>query len=343
MTHDHDPAHCVECYGEGHRCDLLIVGGGPAGLAAAVNAASEGLHTIVLDRAATFGGQASTSSRIENYLGFPVGLSGAELAEAAVQQARRFGAELHNSSTVIDLRTVDAQHQVMCESGSIYTCPAILIASGVTYRRLDVPGIEELVGRGVYYGVNPGDVEAFRGQHVHVVGGANSAGQAAIHLAQHGAEVDILTRSPLDKGMSTYLIERIRDLDIRVRQGARVAAVRGELGSASKPWLSHVTVADPERIDTEESAALLVFIGAEPHVEWAPQLARDGRGFILTGSDILDAPRQFLESSTPGVFVAGDVRSSSVKRVAAAAGEGAMTVQFVHKFLSNQPAKEVHT
>ena len=328
--------HCHDC---DHSCDLLVIGAGPAGLAAAVNAASEGLTTIVLDRAADVGGQASSSSRIENYLGFPMGLSGAELATAAHEQAVRFGAEIHTRSTVIDLREADGHHQAMCESGTTYHCGAVLVTSGVTYRTLDVPGIAPLIGRGVGYGVSPHEAEDYRGQRVFIVGGANSAGQAAINLAQHGATVELITRSPLAKSMSAYLLDRIEKNDaIQVREEARIAAVKGN----SKRRLGRVTVADPEAVTTEDAAGLFVFIGAEPRTDWAPELAKDSRGFIVTGPDV---PGQkvplYLESSVPGVFVAGDVRSGSVKRVAAAAGEGAMAVQFIHKYLTTKEAANV--
>ena len=333
------PEACTSC--ADHECDLLIVGTGPAGMAAAVNAASEGLHVIVLDRSGEVGGQARSSSRIENYLGFPSGLSGEQLATAAEEQARRFGADIHTGAEVIDVRpTEDGRHQVMCASGHVYLCRTILVASGVTYRRLDAPGVDELTGRGVFYGVSPSQAEDYRGQRVFVVGGANSAGQAALHLAQHGATVDILTRSPLTRAMSQYLIDRIEAHGrITVREGARVAAVRG-----GRDELSHVVVAEPSGVATHEAAGLFVFIGAEPRVGWAPQLATDRQGFILTGdSDALreryqagEAQPLYLETSVPGIFAAGDVRSGSVKRVSAAAGEGAMAVQLIHRHLSRQ-------
>lgn len=314
-----------------HECDLLIVGAGPAGLAAAVNAASEGLGVIVLDRGIEVGGQARTSSRIENYLGFPSGLSGEELATAAEEQARRFGASIHHAAEVIDVRpTDDGRFQVMCASSTVYLCRAILIASGVIYRRLESPGVEALVGRGVFYGVSPSQAEDYRGARVFVVGGANSAGQAALHLAQHGAEVHVLARSPLAKSMSQYLVDRIeKHPDIAVREAARVAAVR----AGDRIWLEHVTVAEPSGVVTEQAAGLFIFIGAEPRVSWAP-LETDRGGFILTGADLPDVARAYLETSVPGIFAAGDVRSGSVKRVSAAAGEGAMAVQMIHRYLS---------
>lgn len=320
-----------------HECDLLVVGAGPAGMAAAVNAASEGLRVIVLDASDHVGGQARTSSRIENYLGFPSGLTGEELAEAAEAQARRFGATIHHAAEVIDVRPTDAgDFQVMCASGTVYTCRTILVASGVTYRRLEAPGVDDLVGRGIFYGVSPSQAEDYRGQRVFVVGGANSAGQAALHLAQHGAEVTILTRSPLTKSMSQYLVERIEEhREIHVLIG-RVAAAHGT------DTLTGITISTDEAIWTHSAAGLFIFIGAEPRTAWAPQIATDTAGFILTGNDVpelLDdittlAGRSFLETSIHGIFAAGDVRAGSVKRVSAAAGEGAMAVQFIHKHLA---------
>ena len=329
---------CVSC--ADHECDLLIVGAGPAGLAAAVNAASEGLGVIVLDKSSQVGGQARTSSRIENYLGFESGLSGEELATAAEKQARRFGASIHHNSEVIDVRpTEDGRFQVMCASSQVYVCRTILIASGVTYRRLEAPGVDDLVGRGVFYGVSPSQAEDYRDKHVVVVGGANSAGQAALHLAQHGATVQLLTRSPLAKSMSQYLIDRIEtNIRIIVQQG-RVAAVHSH--DEQIVQLDAVTISTDDSIRTDEAAGLFVFIGAEPHVGWAPQLATDRAGFILTGNDLEDVHRNFLETSIAGIFAAGDVRAGSVKRVSASAGEGAMAVQMIHKHLAGQ-AERAH-
>lgn len=336
---------CTACAQGDHACDLLVIGAGPAGLAAAVNAASEGLHVIVLERGDAVGGQASSSSRIENYLGFPLGLSGSELAQAADKQARRFGAEIHTGSTVIDLRRIDADHvQAMCQSGRVYVCRTAIVTTGVTYRQIDAPGVAELIGRGVEYGASPAQAEDFRGRRVFVVGGANSAGQAALHLHDHGAHVTILTRSPLDKGMSQYLIDRINERGIYVEVGARVAAAQavdattthGALSFDAGRVLGGITVATADDVRTELADALLVFIGAEPRTSWAPQLLTDRRGFILTGSDVPGDPRLFLETSEAGIFAAGDVRSGSVKRVSAAAGEGAMAVQFVHRYLTQK-------
>ncbi len=262
------------------------------------------------------------------------------MATAAEAQARRFGARIHHSSEVIDVRGADdGRFQVMCASSQAYLCRTILVASGVTYRRLEAPGVDELVGRGVFYGVSPSQAEDYRGQRVFVVGGANSAAQAALHLAQHGAEVHIVTRSPLVKATSQYLVDRIEaHAEITVREGARVAAVNptAHTGDWAEAPLGYVTVAEPSGVVTEEAAGLFVFIGAEPRTTWAPQLATDRGGFILTGNDLPDVHRDFLETSVAGIFAAGDVRSGSVKRVSASAGEGAMAVQFIHKHLARQ-------
>jgi thioredoxin reductase (NADPH) len=332
-----------------HVCDLLVIGAGPAGLAAAVNAASEGLRTIVLERSPLVGGQATSSSRIENYLGFAEGLTGSELAAQAEAQARRFGAKLVTGAHVIDLRPTEDGHQIMCASGHAYVCRAALVTSGVTYRTLDVPGAQELLGRGVFYGASPAETAQYEGRNVYVVGGANSAGQAAIHFAQHGANVTILSRSPLAKSMSTYLIERIEDMDIPRVIGARVAALHAPCTGDGEICLSldAVTVSTPDAITTHKADGLFVFIGAEPRTSWAPSVMTDSRGFILTGSDVgsRDADRRivpaYLETSQAGVFAAGDVRAGSVKRVAAAAGEGAMAVQFIHRYLDSlTPTRE---
>jgi len=335
---------CPAC-ADTHACDLLVIGGGPAGLAAAVNAASEGLRTIVLERADEVGGQASASSRIENYLGFADGLTGAELTAQARAQAERFGAELVIGAYVIDLRsTDDGGHQAICASSHVYVCRSVLVAAGVTYRALDVPGAQELLGRGVWYGASLAQASTFNGARMFIVGGANSAGQAALHFALHN-DVTLLTRSPLNKSMSAYLIERIEAHPrIEVEVGARVAAVHPDLPFAphTKSEIGSVTVATPDRIVTHAADGLFVFIGAEPRTSWAPALLADAKGFILTGQDVPGDPRAYLETSVHGVFAAGDIRSGSVKRVAAAAGEGAMAVQFVHQYLDqlDQSARE---
>jgi thioredoxin reductase (NADPH) len=317
-----------------HECDLLVIGAGPAGLAAAVNGASEGLRTIVLERNRVAGGQMRTSSRIENYIGFPTGLTGEALATASLDQALRFGATLHTDAEVIDLRGDGTNHRAMCANGTIYRCAAILVCAGVTYRRLEVPGADALLGRGVFYGASPTQAAEYGGQNVFIVGGANSGGQAALFLASNGAHVDVIARSPLAKSMSQYLIDRIAACsDIVVHESARVAAVRG-----TRHRLSAITVADAEGVETFSASALFAFIGADPQTEWAPTLSKDQRGFIQTGPDAEEngEKRLYLETSEHGVFAAGDIRSGSVKRVAASAGEGAMAIQFIHKHLDSK-------
>ena len=307
-------------------CDLLIIGGGPAGMAGAINAAAEGLSTIVLERAKQVGGQASSSSRIENYLGFPDGLSGAELGDYAYRQACRLGAEVHTESHVIDLRTVEGEHHVTCHGGQLYRCKAVLISTGVMYRTLDVPGLSGLLNRGVFYGLSPRKASLYEGQTVYIVGGANSAGQAAIHLADHGAIVNVLTRSPLSKGMSAYLLERITaHPNIYIRENARVAAVHPNV----EGYLAGVVISTPERLSTEAAAGLFIFIGAEPRTDWAPQLMKDHRGYLVTG----EKKAAELETSVPGVYAAGDVRSGNIKRVATASGEGSQAIQYVYRRL----------
>ena len=305
-------------------CDLVIIGAGPAGLSAAINAASEGLSTAVLEASRAVGGQAHNSSRIENYFGFANGLSGPDLIDAAKKQALRLGAEIHTNSPVIDLRWRDGHHVVTCSSGHVWTCRTALIASGVEYRKLDAPGVDKGL-RGIHYGAPPLDASEFLRRDVYIVGGANSAGQAAVHLAQQGAYPIIVARSPLEKSMSQYLIERIEQLGIRVRVGARIAAVTGDHNHR----LENVVVADDEGVRWHAAAALYVFIGAAPHVEWA-RVEKDTRGFV-------NGPQTDL----PGVFVAGDVRSGSVKRVAAAVGEGSTAVAAIHQYLDQKEAAHV--
>jgi thioredoxin reductase (NADPH) len=324
--------------------DLLVLGGGPAGLTAAVYAASEGLRTVVVERHAP-GGQAGTSARIENYLGFPNGVSGAELAGAAHEQALRFGAEILVGVEVLRAEgPTGGPSRIDLTNGSAFDTRAGLIATGVHYRRLDAPGVEELLGAGVHYGAAPNDALPYSGRDVLVVGAANSAGQAALHLAEHARKVTILARGDsLARSMSRYLISRIEtagNVDVRLRTEVERAEGNGRL--------EELVLRDRS---TGESATvradgLFVLIGGDPltgGVEgW---LRRDGRGFLVTGTDLLDgdtgrlrwplerAP-MILESSQPGIFVAGDVRHGSSKRVASAVGEGAMAVQLVHRYLA---------
>jgi thioredoxin reductase (NADPH) len=322
--------------------DLLIVGGGPAGLAAAVYGASEGLQTALVERQAP-GGQAGQSSRIENYLGFPVGLSGGDLARRATTQAQRFGAELLTVQEVTAIDERGPARIVRLAGGDELGASAIIIATGVDYRRLEAEGVDGLSGRGIYYGGSRSEGLSCRDEHVVVVGGANSAGQAAIYFAAYAERVTILYRGDsLAKNMSRYLIDTIEaTANIEVRLNAEVEAAHGEES------LRSITVRDSATGDREqlELAAMFVFIGARPQTDWLPPaIARDRRGFILAGAELLmedvrprwrlDRDPHLLETSLPGVFVAGDVRSESMKRVASAVGEGSMAVHFVHEYLA---------
>jgi thioredoxin reductase (NADPH) len=322
--------------------DLVIVGGGPAGLAAAVYGASEGLQTALVERDAP-GGQAGQSSRIENYLGFPVGLSGGDLARRATTQAQRFGAELLTVQQVTRIEQRGPSKVVHLAGGEELGAAAVIVATGVDYRLLDAPGVEELTGRGVYYGGSRSEGVSCRDEHVVVVGGANSAGQAAIYFAGYAQHVTILYRGDnLAKSMSRYLIDTIEDTpNITVRTNAEVAAAHGD------EQLERITVRDTAGGAEQEMelAAMFVFIGARPQTEWLPdEVARDKRGFVLAGSELLledVRPRwrlernpYLLETTMPGLFVAGDVRSQSMKRVASAVGEGSMAVSFVHEYLA---------
>jgi thioredoxin reductase (NADPH) len=321
--------------------DLIIIGAGPAGLAAAVYAASEGLRTVLVEREAP-GGQAGQSSRIENYLGFPAGVSGLELARRAATQARRFGAEIITVQDACELDARGAARVVRLAGGAELGGHTVLIATGVAYRRLNAPGIEALTGRGVYYGAALAEAQNVTGQDVYLVGGANSAGQAAVYLARFARQVTLVVRADrLEKGMSHYLIEQLRALrNVRVQLSSEVVAGFGE------EHLEALTIADRSAGTEERVSAdfLFVFIGAYPHTEWvADAIARDERGFILAGAELLRdgaSPRWTLEreplpleTSLPGVFVAGDVRRSSMKRVASAVGEGAMAVYLMHQYL----------
>src|SRR6185503_13906679 len=322
--------------------DLVIVGGGPAGLAAAVYGASEGLQTALVEREAP-GGQAGQSSRIENYLGFPVGLSGGDLARRATTQAQRFGAELLTVQQVTRIEQRGPSKVVHLAGGEELGAAAVIVATGVDYRLLDAPGVEELTGRGVYYGGSRTEGVSCRDEHVVVVGGANSAGQAAIYFAGYARRVTILYRgASLAKSMSRYLIDTIEATpNIDVRLHGEVAAAHGDAS------LERITVRDTQTGETDDVAlaAMFVFIGARPQTDWLPGgIARDARGFVLAGAEVLredvrprwrlDRDPYLLETSMPGVFVAGDVRSESMKRVASAVGEGSMAVHFVHEYLA---------
>lgn len=319
--------------------DLVIVGGGPAGLAAAVYGASEGLRTVMVEREAP-GGQAGTSSRIENYLGFPAGLSGSDLARRATDQARRLGAELLTVSDAVKLRVEGAGRIVELTTGASLSANCVLVASGVSYRRLLAPGFEDLTGAGVYYGAALTEARACRDQHVVVIGGANSAGQAAVYFSGYAARVSMLVRGEsLERSMSQYLIEQISRLpNIEVRTRTQAVGAHGEDGR-----LAASTLRDGDGREFQETAhACFIFIGAAPLTEWLDGvIARDERGFIVAGPDV--PPERWplarepypLESSVPGVFVAGDVRSRSIKRVASAVGEGSMAVSLIHEYLAS--------
>jgi thioredoxin reductase (NADPH) len=322
--------------------DLIVIGAGPAGLAAGVYGASEGLRTLMIEKEAT-GGQAGTSSRIENYLGFPSGLSGEDLARRATAQARRFGAEVLTPQEVTKLRVEPPYKIVTLGDGTELSSFALLIATGVSVSRLDVPGIEAVTGAGVYYGAALTEAAHYRGQDVFVVGGGNSAGQGAMFFAQYARKVTVLVRGPgLADSMSQYLIDQMAATpNIELRPFTKIAAVTGE------SRLETVVLADARTGETTEvaAAAVFVFIGAAPRTELAAGLVeRNPGGFILTGSDVVRDGRRpagwraardplLLETSVEGIFAAGDVRSGSSKRVAAAVGEGAVAVQLVHQYL----------
>ena len=316
--------------------DLVIVGGGPAGLAAAVYGASEGLRTVMVEREAP-GGQAGQSSRIENYLGFPAGLSGSDLARRATDQARRLGAELLSVRDASALRVEGAGRIVELDGGGSLSANCVLVASGVSYRQLDTPGFAELTGTGVYYGAAMTEARSCGDQEVVVIGGANSAGQAAVYFAKFARRVTMLVRGPsLEKSMSHYLIEQIADLaNVDVRTEARAVAAEGE--GARLRRLRILQHGEESVLDAD---ACFVFIGALPRTDWLEGVvARDARGFILAGLDAkvngwpLRRDPFLLETSVPGVFVAGDVRARSIKRVASAVGEGSMAVSLVHQYL----------
>jgi thioredoxin reductase (NADPH) len=316
--------------------DLVIVGGGPAGLAAAVYGASEGLRTVMVEREAP-GGQAGQSSRIENYLGFPAGLSGSDLARRATDQARRLGAELLTVQDVVALRVEGSGRLVELSGGGTLSANCVLVASGVAYRQLDAPGFAELTGAGVYYGAALTEARSCADQHVVIIGGANSAGQAAVYFSSYAANVTMLVRGPsLERSMSHYLIEQIARLPkIEVRTESRAVDAEGEDGH-----LRHLRVRGPDGEEVLDVDACFVFIGAAPRTDWLEGVvARDDRGFILAGLDArtdgwpLKRDPYLLETSVPGVFVAGDVRARSIKRVASAVGEGSMAVSLVHQYL----------
>ena len=323
--------------------DLVIVGGGPAGLAAGVYGASEGLKTVIVEREAP-GGQAGLSSRIENYLGFPSGLSGDDLARRAVAQARRFGAEILAPQEVVKVRSEGLYRILTLADGSELSCHAMVIASGVQWRKLDVPGMERLQGAGVYYGAASTEALSCRDEEVYIVGGANSAGQAAVHFARYAKSVVMLVRGEsLGATMSQYLIRDIgKTPNIRVEYGAQVVEVHGQ----DKLEAISIACVRSGSVDRVPASSLFVFIGAAPRTDWLDGFVeRDDRGFILTGTDLVrqgkrptgwtaDRDPFLLETSVAGVFAVGDVRHGSVKRVASSVGEGSIAIQFVHAHLA---------
>jgi thioredoxin reductase (NADPH) len=322
--------------------DLIVIGGGPAGLGAAVYGASEGLRTVLVERTAT-GGQAGQSSRIENYLGFPDGVSGAQLTDRARRQAARFGAEVLTTREVVALDVNGSARTVRFSDGTAIAAHTIIVATGVSYQQLTAPGLTPLTGRGVFYGSSLTEAVSCKGQDVYIVGGANSAGQAAVYMARHARSVTLLVRgSSLQRSMSHYLIQQIAGIgEISVRTCMEVVAADGT------DHLDSLTLRDSAtgRTETVDAEWLFVFIGAAPLTDWLEGvLVRDDRGFIVAGPDLsvagerpsgwrLDRAPYHLETSVPGVFVAGDVRAESAKRVASAVGEGAMAVMLVHRYL----------
>jgi thioredoxin reductase (NADPH) len=322
--------------------DVVIVGGGPAGLANAVYGASEGLRMLVVEQAAP-GGQAGTSSRIENYLGFPSGVSGADLAQRATIQARRFGAEILTAQEVKTVRREDPYRIVQFSDGSEVSCYAVLLASGMMVRMLDVPGIEPLIGAGVYYGAAATEAATYRGEDVCVIGGANSAGQGALFFSRYARRVTMIVRAEgLASSMSQYLVSRIETTpNIDVLSRYVVTAACGE-GHLRQVVLRHVDAQEERRIDT---AAMFIFIGSAPRSDMVAGLvARDEKGFILTGPDLprgphgipgwtLDRDPFLFETNVPGIFAAGDVRAGANRRVAAAVGEGSAAIHSIHRYL----------
>ena len=325
--------------------DVVIVGGGPAGLGAAVYAASEGLRTVLVERQAT-GGQAGQSARIENYLGFPDGVTGTQLTDRARRQAQKFGAEVLTTRDVIGLDVRASSRAVQFADGGEVVAHAVLLATGISYRKLGMPGAETLTGRGVFYGSAATEAPACGGEDVYIVGAGNSAGQAAVFLSRHARRVTLLARADtLEHTMSYYLIRQIDDIpNVDVRLTTEVIAVHGD------DHLEQLTLCDhgAGTQETVRAGYLFVFIGAEPRTEWLEGvIARDSRGFVLTGPDLLrdgkrprgwnlDRDPHYLEASAPGVFAAGDVRANSIKRVASAVGEGAMAIQLLHTYLEHQ-------
>jgi thioredoxin reductase (NADPH) len=318
--------------------DTVIIGGGPAGLAAAVYGASEGLHTLVVEREAP-GGQAGTSARIENYLGFPSGVSGDELASRALQQAKRLGAEILVTRSVA--RIDPTTREVFLDGDNVVRARTVILATGVTWRHLAIEGFDRLIGKGIYYGAARSEADATNGLDIHLIGAGNSAGQAALYFANHARKVTLVVRGDsLEKSMSHYLIDQLRGKsNIAVQLQSEIQVVYGD---------THLTAIDiregtGKAVRRYDCGGLFVFIGADAETEWLPTaIARDARGYVLTGNDVVKTGRwshnrdpHLLESSVPGIFACGDVRLSPVKRVASAVGEGSMAVAFVHQYLQH--------
>jgi thioredoxin reductase (NADPH) len=319
--------------------DTVVIGGGPAGLAAAVYGASEGLHTVVIEREAP-GGQAGTSSRIENYLGFPSGVSGDELASRALQQARRLGAEILVTRSVTHINTTT--REVFLDGDEVVRGRTLILATGVTWRRLAIEGLDKFIGKGIYYGASRSEVSATQGLDIHLIGAGNSAAQAAIYFANHARNVTLVVRgASLESTMSHYLMDQIR------RKSNIAIALQSEVQTAyGDTHLTAIDIVDRASgtVSRHESGGLFIFIGADAETGWLPaEIARDRRGYVLTGDDVVKAKKwsfdrdpYLLETSVPGVFACGDVRLSFVKRVASAVGEGSMAIAFVHRFLANE-------
>ncbi len=321
--------------------DIVVIGGGPAGLGAAVYGASEGLRTVLIERTAT-GGQAGQSSRIENYLGFPDGVSGSQLTERARRQAMKFGAELITTRDVVNLEVTGSSRVVHFADGESIAAHTVILATGVSYRQLGAPGLADFTGLGVFYGSALTEAPSCTAQDVYIVGGANSAGQAAVYLARNAKSVTIVVRAAsLEASMSYYLIQQIAGMDnIRIRTRSEVVQASGT------DHLERLTLRDSDTGETEtiDAGWLFIFAGATPHTDWLEGVVtRDDHGFVLAGPDLsvegrppgwtLERAPYHLETSVPGVFVAGDARAESAKRVASAVGEGAMAVMFVHRYL----------
>jgi thioredoxin reductase (NADPH) len=332
----------MQTHAKGEFYDVIVIGGGPAGLANAVYAASEGLHTVLVESHAA-GGQAGTTSLIENYLGFPKGVTGADLAQRAADQARKFGAELLTGQEVVALRCEGPYRIVVLADGTELRAYCVVITTGMTARMLEIPGIEAFHGVGVYYGAAMTEAAQYRDRNICIVGGANSAGQAALFFSRYASKVHMLIRSDLKDTMSQYLIDRIVTTpNIEVMNGAEVDSVSGK-GALETVAIKSVASGETTTID---AAAMFVFIGVKPHTDaFAGMLERDDSGFVFTGSEL---PQQYgrpkgwplerapfnFETNIPGVFAAGDVRAGSNRRVAAAVGEGSATIHSVHQYLS---------